>query len=283
MKKLTEKAIIDVAKGKLYIHSSQSKIREVFNKDVLKSLPEKLKQEEIIEVVNTYFKKELQRKQNKIPSQSLRKQLTESRINKLSVWFKTVFNWNYRSPSSSWVNQNNTYNVVFSLDRSCDLSVLVRTVYHHKHNWKANELYAVLLIPNTTKKSQIKNIAGMLTVFSSKYSAVWFSQGKGFNINTHSGWCIADTHIEKSEKIKTLANAIKFYKAEKLKQLKKQAKLENKLNSLVSVDTSLKAGNCMTGTINFKNKHFPDKDVVTLKEVIEKEDSVFTRRLLAVV
>lgn len=123
----------------------------------------------------------------------------------------------------------------------------------------------------------------MLTVFTSKYSCIWFSQAKGFNVNTHEGWCIKDLHIEKSDKIQTLKEALFQYKKIKLKQLKKQVKTEAKLNKLVTIDDSVKAGNCLTGTMHFKNKYFPNTQAVTIKEILEKEDTIFTRRLLSVV
>lgn len=138
---MNKKEVYEIAKAnKLFNFTTKQEIKNVFNKEVLKSLTDKATQEEIVHFVLECSKKIQKRNKNKQSIQSVKEQLLQIRKNRLEVRFKNYFTRNYRSPESAWVDQENTYNIIFNKDCSYSLSMLVDKVYHQNHNWKANEL-----------------------------------------------------------------------------------------------------------------------------------------------
>lgn len=108
------------------------------------------------------------------------------------------------------------------------------------------------------KGYSLHNVGGLMTFVRGKkiertgMACEWAVQGKALaEITMHKGYLVRGEHIE----CKTLAEAKKISKEHRQKAMiaiLKRRKIDR--NTLVTVDDSLAAGNCLPGTLNFKSK-----------------------------
>jgi hypothetical protein len=195
----------------------------------------------------------------------------------------------YRQAQSGWAGGNTI--VTVKIDSTPDVSGYSQRVWSENGKWSGNDAYITVAVMANFKRS-IGNVTGlitaggMLTTHATKiaedcWMATWAVQGRGFDLNTVSGfivrsaegeWCHAKTE-KAARKLATTRDAVVRAERERLAQLAAEKLAANSdlyanLDLVVTLDDSRSAGNCSTGTQAWINLHFPGRTLATIREII---------------
>jgi len=143
---------------------------------------------------------------------------------------------------------------------------------------------------------------GLLTIFNGKkvnrkgMAVTWFEQGRGLDLNKIEGYLIRGYHIAKSERVRSLSDAV--YYVEKLRSKTAAEIVERRANKALAAKglenvwiteaDSIAAGNCPAGTKRFKQdyetkNHYGKIGAVRVDELLAKANgsAYFVKRIIA--
>jgi hypothetical protein len=193
------------------------------------------------------YEKRASRIRNNTKPAALVKQLLDSINSRLTKVLKAGFT--YRQPDSIWVEQNNTISVEIRIGKPSEFSVNTYTVWHPKHNWKANESSHKLFL---NPADSITTVGGLLTVYAkadSNKKAIpcrWWEQSRGFTVKEVHGYLVNKTYHIEAESAK---EAIEKVKRITEKQKKELLKFDSEVFTASKVNKAF--GFCMAGIRQF--------------------------------
>lgn len=204
-------------------------------------------------------------------------------------WRKTEL----RTSQSSWAGGYNSFTVKYKKDtrRPAIIAEAVK-VWSSNRKWSGNDMRVALSVPSHYWTTKV--IGGILTIAprtrfdEREYKAFWVEQGRGFSVKLIEGFVLRGYHIAGNdiEKARTKVAKIRSDAARLL--LKKRHSLVEAGQKWVTVDDSLKSGNCRVGTEAFVRKLEKKLNAqgpigaVRGDIIIALQDDYYTRRAIAV-
>lgn len=175
-------------------------------------------------------------------------------------------NWNLRKAESAWAGGDNIFNVVVD-EKEVSLTADSNRVWSKNGKWSGNDMYVSLHAPEKMLKNLvIVQIHGVLSFFeknkqkknSKAFPCYWVEQSRGFSVKLIAGFCVRGQHIIAPD-LKTAIKKVATQREKTAKALiaSRNAKRIEKIKlcgTWVTIDDSLKAGNCLPGTQNFFNR-----------------------------
>lgn len=180
--------------------------------------------------------------------------------NSINLFADLKENYPYKKSNSHWAGGDHSTKVKFSDTPSC--SGGSDKVWSKNGKWSGLDSYAILSITRRAYVALDGNlmIGGLITLDAEKvgnreYKAVWAEQSRGFDLKAVEGWIIKGYHvtggtIEAARKKVAKARILGVEQAliTREKKNNKRAEFKPLKTVWVSIEDSLKAGNCLPGT-----------------------------------
>lgn len=204
-------------------------------------------------------------------------------------WRKTEL----RTAQSSWAGGDNIFTVKYKKEtsRPAIIAEAVR-VWSKNGKWSGNDMRVALSVPSHYWTTKV--IGGILTIAprsrfdEREYKAFWVEQGRGFTVKLIEGFVIRGYHIAGKDFAAAKVKVAKIRSNAARLLLKERHSLVDAGKKWVTVDDSLKAGNCRVGTEAFVKKLEKKLNAkgqigaVRGDIVIALQDDYYTRRAVAV-
>jgi len=208
----------------------------------------------------------------------------------------------YRMPYSRWVDKAGTeLEIKFGTP---NVHTSQYAVWHHKHPWRATELWITLTIPFSWRSSVLAaglaDAGGLLTLAAEQvaqdaWQACWLVQGRGYDFRIERGYIVraADgtyAHGRTLKSARAIADGRTRVWGERLRQAhaRKRAEAQARLRELrdqlagmtrgqilaafgdvpISIRDSVRAGNCDLGTRQWCNKWADGRTSGTVRDVL---------------
>ena len=160
----------------------------------------------------------------------------------------------FRTASGRWAGGENIYSVVFGKQNK--FYGESNRVWSSNGKWSGNDAEFKCILRNSN--FIFTQIAGVPTItkknrdISKIEPCVWAEQGRGFTLKTIIGYIQYNTHAKTPELVvKKRATALKIILAARVLKNRNDEKLHS---TMVTINDSVKAGNCEIGTTNFINE-----------------------------
>jgi hypothetical protein len=209
----------------------------------------------------------------------------------------------YFVPHSRWIDKART-NLTVRIGQPA-VHVDKYTVWHRKHPWKGTELYITLSVPSNWRSSVLAaglaDAGGLLTLSAKQvaedaWEASWLVQGRGYEFRVERGFIVRApdgtyAHARTLKRARAIADGRAKLWAEKIRQTyaRKRAEAQARLRELrstlagmareqivaafgdipISLNDSIRAGNCPDGTRQWINKWADGRTTGTVREVLE--------------
>lgn len=203
-------------------------------------------------------------------------------------WRKTEL----RTSHSSWAGGNNIFTVKYKKDSSRPAIIAEAVkVWSSNGKWSGNDLRVALSVPSHYWTTRV--VGGILTIAprtrfdEREYKAFWVEQGRGFSVKLIEGFIIRGYHVAGKDFVAAKAKVAKIRSNAAAILLKKRHSLVEAGQKWVTVDDSLKAGNCRAGTEAFVKKIEKKLNAqgsigaVRGDVIIALQDDYYTRRAVA--
>ncbi|MGB0131510.1 hypothetical protein [Chlorobium sp.] len=204
-------------------------------------------------------------------------------------WRKTEL----RTSQSSWAGGYNSFAVKYKKDTSRPAIIAeAAKVWSSNGKWSGNNMRVALSVPSHYWTTKV--IGGILTIAprtrfdEREYKAFWVEQGRGFSVKLIEGFVIRGHHIAGNDMEKARTKVAKIRSDAARLLLKKRHSLVEAGQKWVTIDDSLKAGNCRVGTDAFVKKLEKKLNAqgpigaVRGDIIIALQDDYYTRRAIAV-
>lgn len=214
---------------------------------------------------------------------------------------KPVIRSLYRGSQSSWAGGETT--ITLKIDRQAYAYGYSARAWSDNGKWRGNNATLIVnIMPNFVRSigrvTGLIDAGGMLTTHATEiaedcWQATWVVQGRGFDLNTVSGYIVRSGEGEwlhaKTEKAarKLAATRDAEVRAERerlekaaAEKLAANSDLAANLDLVVTLADSRTAGNCQTGTTSFVNRYFPGRTTATIREIMAA-DPTNTRAIAA--
>lgn len=206
---------------------------------------------------------------------------------------KIKFDYPYKKSTSNWAGGEHATTI--RLCASPFAAGYSERVWSSNGKWSGNNSSATLFITRRCAKefSGQVLIGGLVTLDAEKvgnreYKAAWAEQSRGFDLKTVYGWIIRGYHVkaktlQAARKKAAKARQLQLNSALKLRAQKSKTRYESEQykSTWVTVDDSLKSGNCSTGTQQFLKRikrEIGNVCAIRGDILLKMQDDYYTRR-----
>lgn len=203
-------------------------------------------------------------------------------------WSKT----DLQVAESTWAGGYNYFSVSYTRRKKPACEANARRAWSKNGKWSGNNMHVHLELPNrqwtTLVVGNVLTIAPIYAKSSREYKAFWLTQSRGFAVKLHEGYVIKGYHVECRD-IETARKKVAKVRSKAAKiLLDKRYELRDAKKKWVTVDDSIRAGNCRYGTEAFVNKI--KKELAAMGEigavrgdvVLTLQNDYYTRRAVAI-
>lgn len=198
--------------------------------------------------------------------------------------------WPYRRAESRWAGGNHYISVAISKEpfAECD----TERVWSQNRKWSGNNTNASI---GATRRT-FKHFPNLVTpdgqvvidakkISSREYQIVWVENARGCSLKTVSGWLIKGFHVKGGTLDKARKKAAAARKKALSAELAKRQENADLVTIWVSLQDSLKAGNCETASKTVQDqlfRRFGKIGAIRADVLLAHRDDVYTRRAVAV-